>query len=87
MVGQELCEDLVRDGLEQGRQEGRHEGELGQARADLLKVFILRLGAVPEAVQQAVAAADDLPRLNRWFEIVACAKDAAEAERAIRGGS
>ena len=92
VVGQELFEDLVRDGLEKGRQEGRqegrregrHEGELRQAREYLLKVFTLRLGAVPDAVQQAVAAADDLQRLNRWFELVACATDAAAAERAIR---
>ncbi len=86
VVGQELFEDLVREGLEKGLEQGRQEGELGQARADLLKVFTLRLGAVPDAVQQAVAATDDLPLLGRWFEIVACAKDAAEAERAIRGG-
>jgi hypothetical protein len=73
------------EGREEGRAEGRAEGELRARRAWLLKVFALRLGPVPEAVRQAVTDAEDLETLDHWLEVVARARDTAEAERAILG--
>ena len=89
VVGQELFEDLVRDGEQKGRQEGRQEGELAgalrQAQEAVLEAFAARFDAVPTAVREAVAQASDLERLSQWLRAVVRAQDAAAAAAAVLG--
>jgi len=82
VMGQELFEDLVRDGLARGRQ----EGELHQAQVLLLEAFTARFDAAPAAVRDAVTRSNDVAQLSQWLRAVVRAPDAADAGRAILGG-
>ena len=79
VVGQELFEDLVRDGEEKGRR----EGEVHQAQKAVLEAFAARFDAVPTAVRDAVAQASDPERLSQWHRAVVRAQDAAGAAAAV----
>ena len=81
VVGQELFEDLVRD----GEQKGELAGALRQAREAVVEAFAARFDAVPTAVREAVAQASDLKRLSQWHRGVVRAQDAAAAEAAVLG--
>ncbi len=83
VVGQELFEDLVRDGEEKGRHEGELAGALRQAQKAVLEAFAARFDAVPTAVCDAVAQASDLERLSQWHRAVVRAQDAAAAAAAV----
>jgi flagellar biosynthesis/type III secretory pathway protein FliH len=74
------AEQLEQQALEQGRQQGRQEGLalgrelervrlLDKLRRPLEAVLVLRFGPLPEAVQQALADADEdeLERLMSAF--------------------
>ena len=71
VVGQELFEDLVRD------------GEVHQAQKAVLEAFAARFDAVPTAVRDAVAQASDPERLSQWHRAVVRAQDAAGAAAAV----
>ena len=72
VVGQELFEDLIRD------------GELHRARAWLLEAFAARFeDPPPVALREAVAKADDLEQLSRWLREVVRAPSAAAALAAV----
>ena len=77
IVGQELFEDLIREGME--------KGELRQARQAVLDVFLVRLQSVPAEVRQAVEQAGRLAMLRGWLETTALATDASAAAHAILG--
>jgi len=77
VVGQELFEDLVRD--------GRHEGELHQAQKSVLEAFTARFDATPAAVREAVGKASDLELLSQWLRAVVRAPDATTAAAAVLG--
>ena len=81
VVGQELFEDLIREGMEKGLR----QGELRQARQAVLDVFLVRFQAVPAEVRQAVEQAGRLDVLRAWLERTALATDASAAARAILG--
>ena len=85
VVGQELFEDLVRDGEQKGRQEGELAGALRQAQEAVLEAFAARFDAVPTAVREAVAQASELERLSQWLRAVVRAQDAAAAAAAVLG--
>ena len=84
-AGQELFEDLRREGRQEGLQEGRHEGALATARQAVLDAFEARFDGVPEAVRDAVHQTGDPDRLNRWLRAVVRARDAAAAQQAVCG--
>lgn len=78
VVGQELFEDLIRD--------GELAGALQQARAWLLEAFAARFEEdPPPAVRDAVAATSDLERLSLWHRAVVRAADAPAAAAAVLG--
>ena len=85
VVGQELFEDLVRDGEEKGLERGRHEGAVHQAQKAVLEAFAARFDAVPTAVRDAVAQASGPERLSQWLRGVVRAQDAAGAAAAVLG--
>ena len=75
VVGQELFEDLVRD--------GERAGAVHQAQKAVLEAFAARFDAVPTAVRDAVAQASDPERLSQWLRGVVRAQDAAGAAAAV----
>ena len=77
VMGQELFEDLIRD--------GERQGELRQARAWLLEAFSARFEDPPSAVREAVGTTGDVEQLSRWHRAVVRAPDAATATAAILG--
>ena len=77
VVGQELFEDLIREGME--------KGELRQARQAVLDVFLVRFQSVPAEVRQVVEQAGRLDVLRAWLERTALATDASAAASAILG--
>ena len=83
VVGQELFEDLIREGLEKGRQEGELAGALRQAQEAVLEAFAARFDAAPASVSDAVAKTTDLELLTRWHRAVVRAPDAASAAAAV----
>ncbi len=82
-VKDQLWEDLKRDLMEiyhaDWRAEGRAEGALAQARVWLAEAFRGRFGAVPAAVEQAIAATTDLAQLSAWHRYVIAAKPESPA--------
>jgi hypothetical protein len=60
------------------RREGRREGEAKGRAADILLVLKTRGVAVPEEIEQRIAACTDPAALSRWLERAVTAESAAE---------
>jgi hypothetical protein len=77
----ELSEQRAREernqGLQEGRREGLQEGRRERA-ADILLVLKTRGVAVPEEIEQRIAACTDPAVLSRWLERAVTAQSAAE---------
>jgi predicted nucleotidyltransferase/HEPN domain-containing protein len=78
----ELAEQRAREernqGLREGMQEGLREGEAKGRAADVLLVLKTRGVAVPEEIEQRIAACTDPAVLSRWLERAVTAQSAAE---------
>ena len=68
-----IADEMRDEGIAQGRQEGRQIS----LRAVLEQILVTKFGALPDAIQQTIAAAD-LDTLNDWVVAAAIAKTLAE---------
>ena len=67
-----------RDGLQEGEAKGRQEGEAKGRAADILLVLKTRGIAVPEEIEQRIAACTDPAVLSLWLTRAVTAIRAAE---------
>jgi flagellar biosynthesis/type III secretory pathway protein FliH len=70
-------------GLREGRREGLQEGEAKGRAADILLVLKTRGVAVPEEIEQRIAACTDPAVLSRWLERAVTVQSAAEVVEPI----
>jgi predicted nucleotidyltransferase/HEPN domain-containing protein len=70
--------DGLQEGEAKGRQEGRQEGEAKGRAADILLVLKTRGIAVPEEIEQRIAACPDPAVLSLWLTRAVTANSAAE---------
>jgi flagellar biosynthesis/type III secretory pathway protein FliH len=68
----------VREGLREGMREGLREGEAKGRAADILLVLKTRGVAVPEEIEQRIAACTEPAVLSQWLERAVTAQSAAE---------
>jgi predicted nucleotidyltransferase/HEPN domain-containing protein len=75
---QEGLREGMQEGLREGMQEGLREGEAKGTAAAILLVLKTRGVAVPEEIEQRIAACTDPAVLSRWLERAVTAQSAAE---------
>jgi Putative transposase, YhgA-like len=71
-------EEGLEKGREEGREEGRTEGAVAALQQALLALLRLRFGKLPRATERAIAATDDLARLQSWIDRFATATSLAD---------
>jgi hypothetical protein len=62
---------------------GLEQGALQSSREDLLAILAARFGAIPESLQKAIAAIDDLMRLKTLLPNAATVSSLSEFEMAM----
>ncbi|HBI46404.1 MAG TPA: hypothetical protein DDY78_26665 [Planctomycetales bacterium] len=71
----------------EARQEGLMEGEIGQARAKLMRVLEVRFGSsMPKDLASEIAAQHDRDILDRWFDVAISGADLDAFRAAVREG-